>query len=112
MAIAEQDSDTETISVVDTPQQIGTTITDDGSYQLIVDLDNMVDGDAVEIWIEAQVLAAGGYVQVFPKATYTNDQGSRAAYFPEIKNINGIKFWINQSTGTARSFDYMIYKYA
>lgn len=113
MAIAEFDSGDETISSVGTAQLIGNnTITDNGSYTLEVELDNMVDGDKVEIYMEKQVTDGGGYGQELPKVYYTNDQGTRRAVFPFVPNIYGLKYWINQTAGTARTFGYTIYKYS
>lgn len=113
MAITENAGGTESVTVDSTSTLA--TITTEGVFQLVVDLDELVDGDALEIRIKLEVRASGTAKVVF-FATYSHDQGSdgNITISPPIPKVasTDLIFELLQTDGTERDFIWAIYEYA
>lgn len=110
MAVTEKASGTQT-ATVDTEHTL-TTITDAGVYQLLVDVNAMVDGDELELRIDIKVLTGSTARTVF-YATLAHEQGVDANVIvsPPIPSIYSIAFTLLQDAGTGRAYDWAIYEY-
>lgn len=114
MAISEHASGTRTAG---TPPEASFTVmgtdgdTNDGVYQLFVDLNNLARGDTVEIQCLEKVLSSGTARLVW-EATMANAQDEPIFASPPLVLMHGWKFQIKQTTGSARSFDWSIRKVA
>ncbi len=113
MAVTENAGGTANV-VVDTPLTLAT-ITGEGVFQLVVDLDELVDADALEIRMKLEV-RAGGTAKVVFFATYMHDQGAdgNIVISPPIPKVasTDLIFELLQTDGVARDFIWSIYEYA
>lgn len=88
-----------------------------GVYQLIVDTDNMVAGDAVELRIGAIVLTGGARKGAYFQ-TYTDEQSGEELikYSVPVSNdltdTGSLRFTLKQTRGTSRNFDWKVLKHA
>jgi hypothetical protein len=76
-------------------------------FQAIVDLANMVNGDALEIRVRTKALSGGGFRVAF-YGTYQHDQGDIVAVTPSIASPYGWEVAIKQTAGTGRAFDWNV----
>lgn len=97
-------SQTATIS---TRHQLGTTITTAGNYVLHVDTANMVNGDALTLEIET-IVKASGTSRVTTAAYFDNAQGEPNKRSAPIAVTDSVKFFLTQTAGTGRAFDWNI----
>ena len=111
MALTQKASGTQT-AIIDTEHTL-TTITDAGVYQLLVDVNAMVDGDELELRIDIKVLTGSTARTVF-YATFAHDQGvdGNVIISPPIPSAFSIAFTLLQDAGTGRAFDWAVYEYA
>ena len=113
MAVTENAGGTESVTVDATSTLV--TITAEGVYQLVVDLDELVNGDALEIRAKLEVRATGTAKVVF-FATYMHDQGAdgNIVISPPIPKVasTDLIFELLQTDGTERDFIWSVYEYA
>lgn len=87
------------------------TITVAGTYQLVVDLDELQNDETLELRIYTKVRSASSSKLAF-YAVYKHDQGGHATvYSPPIPAPFEFKATIEQNGGTGRSFIWSIYEY-
>lgn len=91
------------------------TITGEGVFQLVVDIDELVAGDALEIRAKLEVRAAGTAKVLF-FATYANEPGAdgNIVMSPPIPKVasTDLIFELLQTDGTQRDFIWAVYEYA
>ena len=112
MAVTENTGGTQT-ATINTEHTLAT-ITDAGVFQLLVDLEPMVDGDELELRIDIEVRTAGTPRTAF-YATYAHEQGvdAQISISPPIPSVASAD-WIatlKQTAGTGRTFTWAIYEY-
>jgi hypothetical protein len=112
MAVTEKAGGTQTATV--TTEHTLTTITAEGVFQLVVDLDNMVNADELELRADLEV-RAGGTAKTLFFATYADDQGADNVIaisppIPKVVNTDLI-FTLLQAAGTSRDFIWSVYEY-
>lgn len=83
--------------------------TDDGGYQLLVDLSAMVAGDVVELRVKEKVLSAGTQRAVWT-ARFAHAQVDPNPASPVVLLLHGWDFTLKQTAGTGRSFPWSIRK--
>ncbi len=110
MAVSVNTSGTQT-ATLDTEHTLAT-ITDPGTYQLIVDLDNLANGDVVILRIKVKAFTGQSSKLLF-SAIYANDQGSQClAISPPIPAPIEFVATLEQMDGAAgRDFPWAIYEY-
>ncbi len=110
MAISENASGTQT-AVIST-EHVLATIATAGAFQLLVDVNAMVDGDELELRIDMKVLTGSTARTVF-FATYAHEQGvdANVVISPPIPSVYSIAFTLKQTAGTGRAYDWAIYEY-
>lgn len=88
------------------------TITGPGTYQLMVELTNLVDGEALELRIKVKGRSASSSRVVFA-TTYEHDQGADAAVAlsPPVGAPHEFVATLKQVGGTGRDFVWAIYEY-
>lgn len=112
MAVTEKAGGTQ-LTVIDTEHTLAT-ITDAGVFQLLVDMEPMVDGDELELRIDIEV-RTGGTPRTAFFATYAHEQGvdSQIAISPPVPSVASAD-WIatlTQTGGSVRTFTWAIYEY-
>jgi hypothetical protein len=80
---------------------------DAGSYALLADLNNLANGETVELLIYAKVLSGGTYRVGFRRA-YTNAQDKPFSQSFPVMAPNGAKFTLRQTGGTGRAFPWNV----
>lgn len=112
MAVTEEAGGTQTATV--TTEHTLTTITAEGVFQLVVDMDEMVAGDELELRADLE-LRAGGTAKTVFFGTYAHDQGNDAviAISPPIGKVvsTDLIFTLLQAAGTSRDFIWSVYEY-
>lgn len=115
MAISEAFTGTATISSTEYSLVSNSTTlasnTDDGVYQVFVDLGNMAAGDEYEIAVKEKVIAANSQDIVF-KANVVGAQGSPAWVTPSLIFMHGWDVTVKKIAGTDRSISWSIRKVA
>lgn len=76
-------------------------------YQLIVDLNNLANGDVLELRVKQKVLSAGT-VREFLVGTYANVQTQKIAASIPVTAPQGAEFTLKQTAGTGRAFDWAV----
>ena len=112
MAVTEKAGGTQ-LTVINTEHTL-TTITDAGVFQLLVDLEPMVDGDELELRIDIEV-RTGGTPRTAFNATYAHEQGvdSQISFSVPIPTVASAD-WIatlKQTAGSVRTFTWAVYEY-
>jgi hypothetical protein len=108
MALTEVTSGTQS-ATLDTEHNLGSEQTDDGYYQLRVDLTNMVNGDITVLrW--KQKVVSGGTARKEGRAVFAHAQENPSVLTPPIPNIHGLQFTLEQTDGTGRNYDWSILK--
>lgn len=114
MAITEAYGDSATIGTTEysLPNDSTTpaTITDDGVYQLWLDLSNMAAGDQYLLQVKEKVISTGSQRVVFT-ATFTGAQ-SEAYVAPSLILMHGWDMTLDKLAGTDRSIAWSIRKIA
>jgi hypothetical protein len=111
MALSEVTSGTQT-AVLDTEHTLGSQQTDDGHYQIRVDLNNMINGDVTILrWYAVSI--SGGTERREGRAVFAHSQENPMAISVPVPGIHGVKFTLEQTDGTAgRNFDWSLMKIA
>lgn len=110
MAVSENTGDTQSATV--TTEHTLATITSAGTYQLAVELTNMVADDELELRIYVKGRSASTSRVAFI-ASYANAPGSDAAVAisPPVGTPHEFKATLKQTAGTSRNFVWAIYEY-
>lgn len=77
MAISENNNGSTT---TDGTEQTLATITTEGNYQFRIDLDNMVNGDSIEIRLKVEARTAESTAKILYLITLSHDQGEVAIH--------------------------------
>jgi outer membrane protein W len=94
-------------AVVGTEQQLGAAITAGGTYVLVVDTSNMVNGDVIELRAKTKA-KAGSTSRLAYMVTYAHVQAELNKYSVPIPVDVEILFTLKQTAGVGRSFDWNI----
>ena len=109
MAVSENTGGTQTATV--TTEHTLATIAAAGTYQLVVDTDNMVNGDELELRIKVKVRSGNSLKEMF-FASYAHDQGNNAIKIaPPVPAPFEFVATLKQTVGTSRDFIWSIYEY-
>jgi hypothetical protein len=83
--------------------------TDAGTYQLVLDLNPAVDGDAFEVRVKAPVLS-GGTIRVVWAHTYYDAQATddKVAVSVPLMCPHGATFTLKQVAGTSRTIPWSV----
>jgi hypothetical protein len=84
-----------------------TSLSQGGTFLPQIDLSNMADGDATEIRIYCQANASSSLVTQCYMA-FANAQGDPLPPLPALPATIGWKVTINQTTGTARAYQWSV----
>lgn len=93
-------------AVINTEHTLATE-TEARTYVLIVDLHNMVTGDAVELRVKTKVLTGSTARQVYVETVY-GVQGNPNFISVPVPSAFSAAFTLKQTTGTGRSFDWAV----
>ena len=104
VSIAAEGSQTAVISTEHTL----TTITTAGTYVLVVDLANLVNGDAVELRIKTK-LTSGDTSQLAYVASYQHAQSEDNVYSIPVPAPIEFVATLKQTAGTGRAFIWAVY---
>ena len=85
------------------------TITDASTYVFGIDLNNMANGDILEVLLSVKLLT-GSTSRVAYKATFAHVQGKPVQYSVPILVPFELICQIRQVGGTGRSFDWAVYE--
>lgn len=110
MAVSENTGGTQTATV--TTEHTLATIASAGTYQLMVELTNMVNDDELELRIYVKG-RSGSTSRVALLASYKHAQGSdgQVVFSPPIPAPHEFKATLLQAAGTSRNFVWAIYEY-
>lgn len=115
MAITEAFSGTETIGTTEWSLTTDTagpdTQTDDGVYQLFLDLNALAGGDVFELVVDEKVLSSSTQRAVYT-ARFANAQGVPVWVSPSLVLVHGWDMTLKKISGTDRSIDWSIRKVA
>lgn len=90
-----------------TRHQLGTTITTAGNYALVVDTNALVNGEELLLEIEMKTLT-GSTSRVTETARFSHAQAAPVKRSVPIPVAHEIKFYLTQTGGTGRAFDWSI----
>lgn len=107
MTVASVGSDTQT-AIVDTEHTLDTETTA-GVYVLVVDMNNLVDGDIVILRIKTKN-KTGSTSRLAYQSTFANSQLEINKYSPAIPVDTEIICTLEQTDGTGRDFDWNLLK--
>ena len=82
--------------------------TDDGVFQILLDLANMAAGDQYELKVYEKVLAAGPQRLIMPPAIYTGAQSPPAFPLPSLTLMHGWDVTMKKLAGTDRAIGWSI----
>lgn len=109
MAVSVKTSGTQTATL--TTEHTLATVTDAGTYQLIVDVDNLVNGETVVLKIKVKSIS-GQSSKLLWSTVLVNDQGANALVIsPPIPAPIEFVATLTQTGGTGRDFVWGIYSY-
>ena len=110
MTVSENTGNTQTATI--STEHTLATITTAGTYQLLVELTNMVDGDELELRIKVKG-RSGSTSRVLFFQTYKHAQGADAivAISPPVPAPFEFVATLKQTAGTGRNFVWSIYQY-
>lgn len=110
MAVSENTGGSQT-ATINTEHTLAT-ITAAGTYQLVVDISNLADGDELELRIKVKA-RSGSTSRVVFVGTYAHDPGSdgEVAISPPTPAPHEFVATLKQVAGTGRAFDWAIYEY-
>ena len=107
MTVASVGADTQT-AIVDTEHTLDTETTV-GVYVLVVDMNNLADGDVVILRIKTKN-QTGSTSRLAYEASFSNAQNEINKYSPAIPVDTEIICTLEQTDGTARDFDWNLLK--
>jgi len=90
------------LAVIGTEHTLDTR-TSAGTYQLQVDLSNLLDGDAVELRVKSKARSAEGTAKLAYLATFSHAQGSPIVFSIPVMSTY-VVFTLKQTGGTGRTF--------
>jgi len=101
-----------TLTADGTEQDIGAEILTAGTFQLYVDLDNLANGDIIELRLKVRIKSGGNLITLFNRS-YAHDHGDPDAsevlqVSLPVTHIHGCKFTLHQVAGSNKDFDYEI----
>lgn len=98
-----------TLTADGTEQTLATVTSGSDTYILVVDLENMVNGDEVTLRIKTTVLSAGNENVIYAME-YADDQGdvSIVASIPVPGLEQDVVFTLEQTAGTNRNYDWEV----
>lgn len=99
-------SDGSQTAVIDTEHTLDT-ITTAGTYVLTVDLNNLADGDELELRAKLKVRSVGGARELY-LGTYAHSQGTPVVASIPVPTVNEVVFTLKQIAGTGRTFPWEI----
>lgn len=107
MAVSTKSSGTQTATLATEHTLLDTP--DAGAYQLKVNLENLANGETVELKIYDKVLAADAYVAIWTFA-YIHARGTASPIIasPPLMMPYGGKFTLKQTGGTGRAFKWSV----
>ena len=109
MAVSEKVGGTQTATIG--TEHTLSTITAAGTYQLIVDIDNLVAGDELELRVKVKVRSGNTLKEVF-HASYAHDQGNDAVTLsPPVPAPFEFVATLKQTAGTGRAYVWSIVEY-
>jgi hypothetical protein len=115
MAISEPFSGTETIGTTEWSLTTDTSgpdaQTDDGIYQIFLDLNALAAGDVFELKVYEKVLSSGTQRLVY-SARFADAQGQPNYVSPTLVLMHGWDFSLRRISGTDKSIDWSIRKVA
>ena len=101
------DKATGTQVAVITTEHTLSTVTDAGTYVLMVDTNAMVLGDELELRLKTKILS-GGTTREFLVATYAHVQGQPIKASIPVVSTQEAVFTLKQTAGTGRSFPWAV----
>lgn len=108
--MTEHASGSQVIAALDTAYKLGTTDDPtDGVFCLFVDTSVMERGDRIVLRVFEKVRSTGTKRRVL-EIPYTNEQSDPVAYTPWFPLMHAWDFEIEQTDGTARTFEWSIRK--
>lgn len=110
MAISEHATGSQT-AVINTEHNLATNVTDDGIYQLFVDVGAMVAGDVTEIRIKEKCRTGDTTRQILC-STLAGVQSDPLWASPSFVLMNGWDMTLRQTAGTGRAYPWSIRKVA
>lgn len=115
MAITEAFSGTETVTTTEWSLSTDTagpdTQTDDGIYQVFLDLNALAAGDVFEFDVYEKVLGSSTQRVVYT-ARFANAQGAPVWVSPSLVLMHGWDMTLRKISGTDRSIDWSVRKVA
>lgn len=99
-------SGTQTATVT-TEHTLGSAITDAGTYVLIVDTAEMVNGDVLELRAKLKVLTGGSELLTLI-GTYAHVQAEPVKISIPLPSLFSITFTLKQAAGSSRDFDWNV----
>lgn len=109
MAVSENTGGTQAATI--STEHTLATITAGGTFQLVVDLDNLANGDVVELRAKVKVRSSSTAKELLI-GVYANDRGSQnVVWSPPIPAPHSVAFTLKQTAGTGRSFEWAVYEY-
>ncbi len=107
MAIVVAASGTVTPTTLGTEQALAAADTTSGTYVLVVDTVNVVNGEIVDLRIAGIVLAAGTERTIY-RVSYQHLQGEPIKYSPPVPSDVSIRTYITQTGGTLRAYPWKL----
>lgn len=87
------------------------TVTAAGTYVLVVDTANMVNGDTLELRAKYKTLT-GSTEAVAVLGSFANVQAEPVKFSIPIVSLYSVKFTLKQTAGTSRNFDWNVLQIA
>lgn len=84
------------------------TVTDAGTYQLVVDTANMVDGDVLELKAYGKARSSDTERELY-FASFANAQTQDLKASLAVVSPHHMKVTLNQTAGTSRAFPWAVY---
>jgi hypothetical protein len=80
-----------------------------GTFQFVVDTNNMVSGEIAELRVYSKTITSGGTYRQAAVITVTAVDASPLFISPPFMCPNGAKFTLKQTSGTGRAFDWAVW---
>lgn len=96
-------------ATVTTEHTLGSEITVAGTYMLVVDTANMVNGDTLELRVKTKC-KSGSSAVLHQLATFADVQVTPNKYSMPVPIDTGVTFTLKQTTGTGRAFPWNVLK--
>lgn len=92
-------------ATLDTEHFPGSAQTDTGTYVLMVDCSNMVNGDVTRLKMYVKPRSASTSAVAY-SATYAHAQADPVKISPPVPSLHEVKWSLEQTDGTGRAYDY------